>query len=125
MENPTYDVLVVDDDANLLTLLVDTLTAIGYRATGASGGLRALELLAERAFDLMITDIKMPDLDGIQLLKRVRAAYADLPVLFITGVSLPETFAQASPDGLLMKPFRISQIEELIEKTLAESVDSR
>ncbi len=125
MSSRQAEVLVVDDDANLLTLLVDTLKAIGYSATGVSGGRKALEILADRAFDLLITDIKMPDMDGIQLLKRVRATYTNLPVLFITGVSLPDTFAQASPDGLLMKPFRISHIEELIEKTLAASIPGR
>jgi DNA-binding NtrC family response regulator len=124
MENPKAEILVVDDDASLLSLLVDTLTAIGYKATGVNGGIRALEALAESAYDLLITDIKMPDLDGVQLLERVRGLYANLPVLFITGVSLPETFAQASPDGVLMKPFRISHIEELIEKTLTEAAVS-
>ena len=119
MESQRAHILVVDDDASLLNLLVDTLTAIGYKATGVNGGARALEALSERSFDLLVTDIRMPEIDGLQLLEKVRNLYSNLPVLFITGVSLPETFAQASPDGVLMKPFRISHIEELIEKTLA------
>ncbi|MEW6050872.1 MAG: response regulator [Candidatus Zixiibacteriota bacterium] len=111
-------VLVVDDDLNLLNLLVDTLQALGYRTTAAHGGVKALELLKEQVFELMVTDIKMPDLDGIQLLKRVRRHYPEMPVLFISGFATPQMIGQASPDGFLAKPFRISHIEALIEATL-------
>ncbi len=112
------EVLVVDDDVNLLDLLVDTLTTIGYSATGVGGGLEALQLLQKRDFDLMITDIKMPDLDGIGLLKKVRRLYPKMPVLFITGVASSEVIGRATADGFLAKPFRISHIEKLIEDTL-------
>lgn len=111
-------ILVVDDDRNLLDLLVDTLEAIGYQPIPAPGGVEALERLSDEKFDLIITDIKMPDIDGIQLLKKVRRYYPELPVLFITGVTAPEIIARALPDGVLAKPFRISHIEELIENTL-------
>ena len=121
MEGIRAKILVVDDDAALLSLLIDTLSAIGYNATGAGSGARALELLAESAFDLMITDIRMPEMDGLRLRDRVRRLYPEMPVLFVTGVALPDIIAQASPDGVLEKPFRISQIEALIESTLAST----
>ncbi|UCG61196.1 MAG: response regulator [Candidatus Zixiibacteriota bacterium] len=111
-------ILVVDDDATLLGLLVDTLTVIGYNAVGVPGGIEALEALSGKRFDLLITDIKMPGMDGIALSKKVRRHYPDLPVLFITGVATPEIIGRASPDGFLAKPFRINHIEELIENTL-------
>jgi len=111
-------ILVVDDDRNLLDLLVDTLEAIGYTPIPAPGGVEALEKLSDEKFDLIITDVKMPDIDGIHLLKKVRRYYPHLPVLFITGVTAPEIIARALPDGVLAKPFRISHIEELIESTL-------
>lgn len=111
-------ILVVDDDANLLDLLVDTLTAIGYQVVGAPGGVEALENLRDNKFDLMITDIKMPDVDGLQLLKKVRRHYSNMPVLFVTGVATPNIIGQAAPDGFLAKPFRITQIENLIEGAL-------
>jgi DNA-binding NtrC family response regulator len=116
--NVRAKVLVVDDDLNLLDLLVDTLSTIGYRTASAHGGVEALEKLKNDRFDLMITDIKMPDLDGIQLLKKVRRHYPEMPVLFITGYASPEMIGHSSPDGLLAKPFRIAQIETLIEETL-------
>lgn len=121
MEGIRAKILVVDDDATLLSLLIDTLSAIGYNATGASSGARALELLAESGFDLMITDIRMPQMDGLRLRDRVRRLYPEMPVLFVTGVALPDIIAQASPDGVLEKPFRISRIEALIESALAST----
>ncbi len=118
MHRVRASILVVDDDTTLRSLLVDTLDAIGYHTSGASDGIEALQRLKEEKFDLMISDIKMPGVDGIALLRKVRRYYPDLPVLFITGVASPEVIGRASPDGFLAKPFRISHIEELIEDTL-------
>ncbi|MFZ5980431.1 MAG: response regulator [Candidatus Zixiibacteriota bacterium] len=116
-------ILVVDDDLNLLNLLTDTLEAIGYHPASAPGGAEAMERLNREKYDLLITDIKMPDIDGIQLLKKVRRYFPDLPVLFITGVAEPEIIGRALPDGVLAKPFRINHIEELIENTLNRSLE--
>jgi len=117
-------ILVVDDDTNLLDLLVDTLTTVGYQAVAAPGGAEALMKLNEEKFDLMISDIKMPGIDGLALLKKVRRHYPQLPVLFITGVASPEIIGRASPDGFLAKPFRINHMEELIESTLNNRPDT-
>lgn len=116
-------ILVVDDDPVLLNLLVDTLAGIGYESVAASDGIQAVEILQREygsGFDLMITDVKMPKMDGVGLLRRVRRAYPEMPVLFITGVAGPEIIAEASPDGYLSKPFRISNLEELIHRTLEQ-----
>jgi len=114
-------ILVVDDDPHLLKMLVDTLAGIGYRTVAARDGIEALDILRRDevgSFDLMITDIKMPNMDGIGLLKRARRYHPDLPVLFITGVASEDVIGEASPDGFLAKPFRISRLEELIENAL-------
>jgi CheY-like chemotaxis protein len=118
VQKPKTSILVVEDNLTMRDLLVDTLDAIGYLPTGASDGSEALQKLKEGKFDLIITDIMMPGIDGIALLKRVRKDYPKLPVLFITGVASPEIMDHASPDGFLAKPFRISHIEQLIENTL-------
>jgi len=115
-------ILIVDDDPNLRHLLVDTLSALGYAPVSATDGADALARLREEGglqFDLLITDIKMPNMDGLTLLKKIRRTYPNLPVLFITGVVSEETMAAASPDGYLAKPFRISRLEELINNALA------
>ena len=118
MSRRDIKILVVDDDTSLLDLLIDTLTAIGYESVGVANGFEALDRLKSESFDLVISDIKMPGLDGIGLLKEIRQIHPDLPVLFITGVDIPEVITQASPDGLLSKPFRVSHIEQLISDTL-------
>ncbi|RME29104.1 MAG: response regulator, partial [Candidatus Zixiibacteriota bacterium] len=82
-------VLVVDDDPYLLDLLVETLDTIGYQCTPAKDGLEALDLLNNGTYDIVVTDIKMPGMDGISLLRKVRRRFHDLPVLFITGVASP------------------------------------
>lgn len=115
----TIRILVVDDDPVLLELLTDTLTAIGYEATPATDGIIALDILTSQKFDLMITDIKMPRMDGLQLLKKVKRHYPGLPVLFITGVASQEVIGQTEVDGFLAKPFRIAHIEELIQQALS------
>lgn len=116
-------ILVVDDDPALLRLLGDTLGAIGYQVTQAESGARALDILQEHVFDLMITDIKMPDIDGLQLFRKVRRQFSQMPVLFITGVASREIMGSAAADGFLSKPFRISRIEELIQQTLKHQAD--
>lgn len=113
-------ILVVDDDAALLDLLVDTLSTIGYSAVPARGGSEALARLKQDTFDLVISDIKMPEIDGISLLNEIRRSYPGVPVLLITGVASEDIINKASPDGFLAKPFRISHIEELIETTLSK-----
>jgi CheY-like chemotaxis protein len=118
MNDSKAKILVVDDDPILLELLVETLTTIGYDTGKAVDGLDALDVLSKEKFDLMVSDIKMPNLDGIGLLQEVRKLYPNLPVLFITGVSKPEIVGRATPNGFLSKPFRINHIEEMIEKTL-------
>lgn len=83
-------ILVVDDDPNLLELLVDTLATVGYRVTPASDGHKALDRLREQRFYLVISDIKMPGIDGISLMRKIRRRYPNLPVVFITGVLSPQ-----------------------------------
>ena len=111
MSDSSAKILVVDDDVKLLDLLVDTLTAIGYESVGAEGGEQALAYLSTGEFGLVITDIKMPGMDGVTLLNKIRELYPKLPVMFITGVASPEIIGQASPNGFLAKPFRINRIE--------------
>ncbi len=118
MNKADTKILVVDDAENLLDLLIDTLNAIGYEPVGVTNGIEALEKLKSEQFDLVVSDIKMPQLDGLGLLEKVRTLYPELPVLFITGVDAPEVIGKSQPNGLLAKPFRVSHIEQLISDTL-------
>lgn len=118
MNKSAARILVVDDDSRLLGLLTDTLETIGYTAEDASSAKEALAKLAESKFHLIISDIKMPEMDGLSLLSRIRENYPGLPVIFITGQPQTDILRSANPEGILSKPFRISNLEDLIEQAL-------
>lgn len=117
-------ILVVDDDPLLLDLLLETLKTIGYAPVGASGGEVALKLLEQSDIQLVITDIKMPGMNGVELARQVRAINNEIPIIFITGVYDPTHLQQFEADGFLAKPFRINQIERLIEESLSKKYNS-
>ncbi len=115
-------VLVVDDDPALTELLVDTLSSIGYEAKDAQSATAALKLLKEESFDLVISDINMPHMSGIELLQEIKRLNRRLPVMLITGICTDTVKQQAftnGADGFLAKPFRIGTIEREIGKLLA------
>ncbi len=118
MNKSAARILVVDDDSRLLGLLTETLAAIGYSAEDASSAKEALAKLAESKFHLIISDIKMPEMDGLSLLSRIRENYPGLPVIFITGQPRLDLVRLANAEGILTKPFRISNLEDLIEQAL-------
>jgi DNA-binding NtrC family response regulator len=114
-------ILVVDDDDTIRFLLMDTLAALGYKTFGAINGEEALTKIAQLGVDLVVTDIRMPRLNGVDLLKQIKDKFPDLPVLIITAYNYTYTkdqVLQSGADGFLAKPFRISKIEEQIRSIL-------
>ena len=111
-------ILVVDDDSRLLSLITETLGSIGYTAEDAKSAKEALSKLAKSKFHLIISDIKMPEMDGLSLLEKISENYPGLPVIFITGLPQTDTIRAANPEGILSKPFRISNLEDMIEQAL-------
>jgi DNA-binding NtrC family response regulator len=117
----TPEILVVDDDDRIRSLLLDTLSALGYNAQGAKDGEEALSFLEREKLDLVIADVRMPKMNGLSLLKAIKGKNPLMPVLIITGYNFTYTKDQAldsGADGFLAKPFRIGKIEELIRKAL-------
>lgn len=114
-------ILVVDDEPDVITTLIESLEALGYRADGAGNGVVALEKLEQDTYDLVITDIRMPEKNGIDLLNDIKQKYPHLPVVMITGYTLaypPEQAMKEGARGYIAKPFRINQIDELLAKIL-------
>lgn len=114
-------VLVIDDDERILSLLQETLMTAGYHALTAASGPEALARLTAEQVDAVISDIKMPEWDGLTLLQRIKAEWPDLPVIMITAYAdeLIRTEAERSgADGLLNKPFRIDRLEEMLSDAL-------
>jgi CheY-like chemotaxis protein len=78
-------VLVVDDHESFLSFIQHGLTRHGYRPVTATSGAEALRLLAAEPIEIVVTDVIMPGMDGIELLREIRARYPDLPVIAMTG----------------------------------------
>lgn len=100
----------------------ETLEAIGYMAVSAADGVDAIKLVKTKQIDLVIADISMPEMDGLQLLQQVKEYDPKIPVLLITGVNMnniKDRVYQYGADAFLDKPFRISKIEEMLERLLA------
>src|SRR3989338_4023822 len=88
-------ILVVDDEPEILETISEFLTAEGFRVTTAASGEEALAFFAADAFPLMITDMKMPGLSGLDLLRQVKAKYTDTEVIILTGYGTLENAIEA------------------------------
>ena len=114
-------VLLVDDDAQVLSAYARALSVAGYSVTTASDGRVAAEILKTKGFDAVVSDISMPDMDGVQLLRTVRAQDLDVPVILMTGKPSVETAAQAVEYGALrylLKPVSPKQLDQVLEKAI-------
>jgi DNA-binding NtrC family response regulator len=114
-------ILVVDDEPTIVDTLIDSLDALGYQASGAKNGQDAINTLNNENFDLVITDIRMPEKNGIDLMHEIKDKHPELPVVIITGYPLaypPERATIEGADGYIAKPFRINQIDRMLAKIL-------
>ncbi len=113
--------LVADDDPGLRESLERTLTREGYRVVLASDGRAALERVQAGGVDLIVTDLKMPGLNGLELLRAAKAIMPDVDVILLTAFGTVEEAVKAMKDGaydFLTKPFRREQLIKLIDKAL-------
>lgn len=114
-------VLVVDDNAQILDVCEAILTGAGYRVAVAGDGARAIKLLGDHQFDVILTDISMPGMDGLQLLRAVRERDLDVPVLLMTGNPEVGTAVAALEQGAmryLLKPVGADELTEAVAKAL-------
>ncbi len=117
-------VLVVEDEDINRFVAVRLLRSRGYDVREAKNGAEALEWLAEECFDVVLMDIQMPVLDGIETTRRIRSSslpYRDIPILAMTAHSLQEDRERVRAAGMhahISKPFDIAQVEEAIQEAL-------
>lgn len=117
-------ILVVDDEAQIRTLLQMTLEQKGYEVQTAAGGSEALFALEDSSYDLVLTDIVMPDCDGIELLERIHLQYPSLPVVVVTAVHDIGVAIDAMRRGAydyLLKPLE----RQLLLETVQRAVEHR
>ncbi|PYN90192.1 MAG: DNA-binding response regulator [Candidatus Rokuibacteriota bacterium] len=113
--------LVADDDPGLRESLERTLTRQGYRVVLASDGRAALERVQAGGVDLIVTDLRMPGLTGLELLRAAKAIMPDVDVILLTAFGTVEEAVKAMKDGaydFLTKPFRREQLIKLVDKAL-------
>ncbi len=117
-------VLAVDDDREMRSLLEDFLTKEGYSVTSQSSAIEALKLLRSTAglpFDLVISDIKMAHMDGMQFLSTLKSELPELPVILVTGNASIDTAIEAMRKGAfhyLVKPFKLSEVSVNVERAI-------
>ncbi len=112
-------ILVVDDDQLSREFLVEAITALGYKPLEAKNGAEALERAASGSPDLVLADLRMPGMDGVELIKRIREQVPGIPSVMITAQGTVETAVQAMKAGasdVLLKPCTSEALEVVIER---------
>jgi two-component system, NtrC family, response regulator PilR len=114
-------ILVVDDEQSLREVLSIMLKRAGYAVTCASDGEEAVEQLTKEIFDLVITDLRMPKVDGMEVLKAVKSASPETVVLVITAFATADSAVEAMKQGAydyLTKPFQVDEVQLIIRNAL-------
>ncbi len=111
-------ILIVDDNPNMSSLLSEMLEVFDYESIRAGDGVEAIEKVEQGDFRLVITDMRMPKMSGLDLLRLIKEKRPDLPVVVISGYALDEegnSILSSMADGFLNKPFKMSDIEQLLK----------
>jgi DNA-binding NtrC family response regulator len=120
-EKGMYHLLVVDDEEVIREGMRRILEAEGYRVTTSATGRTAIETIQERDFNVVITDLKMPGMDGIEVLKAIKILQPEVPVIIITGYASVDTAVDAMKNGAfdyIAKPFSSDLIIEKVKKAV-------
>jgi len=115
------NVLVVDDNNCIREILTALLSQRGYRCESAANGIEAMQKVRQSNFDAVITDLQMPEMDGIVLTRELRQHFSDLPVMIMTGQpdgSLVESAITAGAREVIRKPFEISDFMARLHRML-------
>jgi DNA-binding NtrC family response regulator len=114
-------VLVVDDEEAVRTYLADLLSAEGYQVRTASSGVQALEMLSSNAFDVALLDVMMPDMSGLDVIRRYRAANGTTPVVVLSALSGADDAVRALRMGAtdyLTKPFDVDALRDVLARAM-------
>jgi len=121
MAEPRGTILVVDDEVDVLEMIELGLRSAGYHLLTADSGERAIELFGQHRADLVICDLKMPRMNGITTISRLREQAPGLPIVMLTGYLTPQTIEQCTELGgveLLRKPFLFRELSKAVKVAL-------
>jgi DNA-binding NtrC family response regulator len=117
-------ILVIDDEEVIRGLVMEILGIAGDEVTGTESAEGALALLEDEEFDLVVSDVIMPGLSGLELLDAVRTRQASLPVLLVTGAGTSDALSEAlmrGAAGLVAKPFSHAELQQAVDDALGRS----
>jgi len=116
-------ILIVDDERDVVLVIRRLLAGVGHEVCEASNGLAALRLFQSQFFDLVITDLRMPAMDGMSFLQEAKKLDPLTPVVILTAFATPETAAAAMEGGAaiyLSKPFKANDLLDVVARLLGE-----
>ena len=120
---PKTHILVAEDEASVLDMCVRCLARAGYDVQGVSSGVDAIEQLRRGRYDLLLTDIRMPGMGGIEVCREIRAFNRDLAIVIMTGYGTMQFAIEALKEGVsefVLKPFPPSDLVQVVERALAK-----
>jgi len=120
-EFPQRKILIIDDETDLLELIRDVLEEKNYQVFCASNGVDGILLNEQKNPDLIVLDLRMPEMDGIETLRNIRKADDNVIVVILTGYGCPDTIRDATDLNVseyLSKPFGNSELLDIIDKAL-------
>ncbi len=121
MVESTARLLIIDDERIALRNLEHVMKKEGYDVTGTQSGPNALKLLEEKQFDVVLTDLRMEKVDGMQVLKKSRELYPDTEVIMITGYATLDSAVETMKHGAfyyIAKPFRLEEVRKVVQEAV-------
>lgn len=115
------NIIIIDDDQNLRKTLGDILRAMGYETAAAANGMAGLALMRENPVNIALIDIGLPDISGVEVMKRIKADYPSTEVIILTGNATLDSAIEAANSGAfsyLTKPYEIVQLMLNIKRAL-------
>lgn len=125
---PSTTVLVAEDDDLIRSIFVDIVKGEGFGVIEAADGQKALDLISSQTVDLIISDMKMPVMDGYDLLVAVKKDHPGLPVIVITGFNSEYKEADAmaaGADAYIVKPFKVTEVASTLNQMYRKSSNAR
>ena len=116
-------ILIVDDTKTIRQILGDMMNSLGYENKVATDGLQALTMLKEEVFSVVISDIEMPGIDGLTLIKRIKEESPEIDVISITGFEKKYSYSEVIKTGasdFIIKPFGIDEITAKLNRIFRE-----
>ena len=124
MDTNNIRILIVDDEHNMRGMLLAIFNHHGYKTAAASNGLEALELFKKESFDLVISDVTMPKMDGFELLAAIQSMKPGTKIILFSGICTDDRARQAKEKGasaFIHKPFELTQMTGIVERILNPS----